>query len=60
MGFIDTAVIITVVIFFIAVMYKAMPEPINWVFSLIGRAFGFVGEKTVGATGEVAETITYG
>jgi hypothetical protein len=60
MSFIDTAVVIIVVIFFIAVIYKAMPEPINWVFSIIGRAFGFVGEKTVGAAAGAGETIAYG
>ena len=56
----DMVVIAAVVIFFIATIYKAMPDPIDAVLSLIGRMFGFVGEKTVGATGSAVETITYG
>ena len=56
----DMVVIGAVVIFFVSVIYKAMPEPINAIFSLIGRIFGFVGEKTVGGVSGASEVITYG
>jgi hypothetical protein len=60
MSWVDTGVVIAVIIFFVAVIYKAMPEPINLVLGGIGRMFGFVGEKTVGAASGAGEIVTYG
>ena len=60
MSWIDTGIIIAVVIFSLGAFYKAMPEPINAILYWIGRAFGFIGAKTAGTVASAGEVVVYG
>ena len=48
------------IIFFLAVMYKALKEPIDAIFSLFGRMFGWGADKVSTAAVEGGAVVTYG
>ena len=61
MDWLSVGVILLVVGFFIAIMYKALKEPIDLLFGLIGRMFSSGAGKVAGGAVQVAGgDIAYG
>jgi len=63
MSWIDTAVIVLVVVLGLFIMYRALKEPIDLLFGLIGRGLGAVRDKIVSmkdSGGDYYDEIRYG
>lgn len=63
MSWIDTTVIVAVVIVGVIILYKALKEPIDFLFRLIGKGFGAIRDmiSNAGDTGgRYYEEIRYG
>lgn len=56
---ISILVVTLVCIFFIAVMYKALREPLDLVISGVKNAFGYAGERIAQGGANTVEVIRY-
>ena len=59
-GWIDWLVVSIVIIFGLIIFYKALKEPADMLFGLIGRGLGSIRDKLSDAGGGGYETIRYG
>ena len=60
MTWIDTVVLTIVTIGGLSIFYKALKEPIDFVFGLLRKVFESIIEKARGSGEEAVETISYG
>lgn len=60
MTWIDTTVVVTVVALGLIILYKAVKEPIDMLFRLIGRGFGAIRDRVTGMGGDYYDEIRYG
>jgi len=61
MGWIDTTVVVIIVIAGLIILYRALKEPLDFLFRLIGQGFGAIRDKISGANvGGYYEEIRYG
>lgn len=57
---IDTAVVAIIVVIGLMIMYRALKEPLDALFGLIGKAFSGIRDKLAGGEGEYYSEINYG